>query len=84
MVLQITDMKCVVWAYTPAWLPQQDLSMTPELRDLYDEYPMIVFTTFKKVLKRWSRDKMVDILQTAFSNTFSWMKFFEFQRKYVP
>ena len=34
------------------------------------------------VLTHWSRDKMAAISQTTFSSAFSWMKMFDFWRKF--
>ena len=34
------------------------------------------------VLKHWVRDKMAAVLRTTFSNSFPWMKIFEFRLKF--
>ena len=42
-------------------------------------YHCIQYCTILCMLTHWARDKMAAILQTTFSNAFSWMKIYEFR-----
>ena len=66
-----------------AWIPDQ--YMYNALLFYYTEAwnrPMHTITKAGHLLTHWGWDKMAAILQTSFSNAFSWMKMFDFQLKF--
>ena len=50
--------------------------------DLWNMHDLNLIIWEPTALTHWGRDKIDAILQTAFSNTISWMKMFEFRLKF--
>ena len=65
-----------VWHETVCWMHYKKCQSN-------DQFLCNMQSTFKQTnalrLTYWGRDKMSDIIQTTFSDTFSWLKMFEFQ-----
>ena len=85
-IFRVTGHLCGVFT-GPRWIPRTKASGAELWCFLWsapvsDGHPILHKDPLANVLTHWGRDKIDAISQTTFSNTFSWMKIFEFRLKF--